>query len=79
MERAKRGPSGGMPPRKTLDQGAATSVWAAIAPELDAEGGTYLADCQVTDQHAPWARDAEAAARLWAMSEKLVGEEFPLT
>ena len=79
MERAKRGPSGGMPPRKTLEQGAATSVWAAIAPELDAQGGTYLADCQVTDQHAPWARDPEAAERLWALSEKLVGEEFPLS
>jgi len=79
MERAKRGPSGGMPPRKTLEQGAATSVWAATAPELDGQGGAYLADCQVSDQHAPWARDPEAAARLWALSEKLVGEEFPLT
>jgi NAD(P)-dependent dehydrogenase (short-subunit alcohol dehydrogenase family) len=78
MERAKRGPSGGMPPRKSLEQGAATTVWAAVAPELDAQGGTYLADCQVTDQHAPWARDPESAARLWALSESLVGERFPL-
>jgi NAD(P)-dependent dehydrogenase (short-subunit alcohol dehydrogenase family) len=78
MERAKRGPSGGMPPRKSLEQGAATTVWAAVAPELDGFGGTYLADCQVTDQHAPWARDPESAARLWALSELLVGERFPL-
>ena len=49
------------------------------SPDLDDQGGTYLADCQVTDQHAPWARDRESAARLWALSEKLVGEEFPLT
>jgi hypothetical protein len=54
-------------------------VWAATAPELTTHGGTYLADCQVTDQHAPWARDPEGAARLWALSEKLVGEAFPLT
>jgi NAD(P)-dependent dehydrogenase (short-subunit alcohol dehydrogenase family) len=79
MERAKRGPSGGMPPRKSLEQGAATTVWAATAPELTTQGGTYLADCQVTDQHAPWARDPEGAVRLWALSEKLVGEQFPLT
>src|SRR5262245_23094477 len=78
MERAKRGPSGGMPPRKTLGQGAATTVWAATARELDAQGGAYLADCQVTDQHAPWARDRDSAARLWTLSETLVGEPFPL-
>jgi NAD(P)-dependent dehydrogenase (short-subunit alcohol dehydrogenase family) len=78
MERARRGPSGGMPPRKTIPQGAATTVWAATAPELDGQGGTYLADCRVTDEHAPWARDPESARRLWALSEELVGEQFPL-
>ena len=79
QERAKRGPSGGMPPRKSLEQGAATSVWAATAAGLDEQGGTYLADCQVTDQHAPWARDRESAARLWTLSESLIGEQFPLS
>jgi NAD(P)-dependent dehydrogenase (short-subunit alcohol dehydrogenase family) len=79
MERAKNAPSGGMPPRKTVEQGAATSVWAATAPELDGQGGTYLADCQVTDEHAPWARDPESAARLWTLTEHLVGQEFPLS
>jgi NAD(P)-dependent dehydrogenase (short-subunit alcohol dehydrogenase family) len=78
QERARRNPSGGMPPRKTLEQGAATSVWAATAPELDGHGGTYLADCRVTDQHAPWARDPGSAARLWALSETLVGQECGL-
>jgi NAD(P)-dependent dehydrogenase (short-subunit alcohol dehydrogenase family) len=78
MERAKRGPSGGMPKRKTLEQGAATTVWAAVAPELETQGGTYLADCGVTDEHAPWARDPDSAQRLWTLSESLVGERFPL-
>lgn len=77
-ERARRGPSGGMPPRKTVEQGAATTVWAAVAPELENRGGTYLTDCAVSDEHAPWARDVEAAARLWVLSERLVGEELPL-
>jgi NAD(P)-dependent dehydrogenase (short-subunit alcohol dehydrogenase family) len=78
QERAKRGPSGGMPTRKSIEQGAATTVFAATAAGLDDQGGTYLADCQVTDQHAPWARDRESAARLWTLSEKLIGQEFPL-
>ena len=78
MERAKRGPSGGMPSRKTLEQGAATTVWAATAPGLESRGGTYLADCRVTEEHAPWARDPESAARLWALSESLVGQQFRL-
>jgi NAD(P)-dependent dehydrogenase (short-subunit alcohol dehydrogenase family) len=79
MERAKRSSSGGMPPRKTVEQGAATSVWAATAPELAGRGGTYLADCEVTDEHAPWALDPDSAARLWTLTEALVGERFPLT
>ncbi len=78
MERAARSPSGGMPPRKTVEQGAATSVWAATAPELVDRGGTYLADCQVTDEHAPWALDPDSAARLWTLTESLVGQQFPL-
>ena len=53
VERAKRAPSGGLPPRKTVEQGAATSVWAATAPELDEQGGTYLADTEVTDELRP--------------------------
>jgi NAD(P)-dependent dehydrogenase (short-subunit alcohol dehydrogenase family) len=76
MERAKRAPTGGMPPRKTVEQGAATSVWAATAPELADRAGTYLADCEVTDEHAPWARDPESAARLWTLTETLVGQHF---
>jgi hypothetical protein len=66
-----------MPPRKSLEQGAATTVWAATAPELEDQGGTYLADCHVTDEHAPWALDPESAARLWTLSETLVSERFP--
>ncbi len=75
-ERAKAAPSGGLPPRKTVEQGAATSVWAATAPELDGQGGTYLADAEVTDEYAPWARDPESAKRLWALSEEMVGQTF---
>ena len=76
-EKFKASPTGAAPQYKTVEQGAATSVWAAVAPELDQHGGAYLADVAVSDDDAPWTRDAEAAARLWAMSEELVGQPFP--
>src|SRR3954447_26192841 len=74
VARAKAAPSGGLPPRKTVEQGAATSVWAATAP--DVRGGTSRADCEVSEDHAPWALDPEAATRLWSLSEALVGQSF---
>ena len=77
MEKARRG--GGMPERKSLTQGAATTLWAATAPGLEAFGGSYLADCQVSEHVAAWAVDPHAAARLWASSEEMVGQKFPLT
>lgn len=67
---------------KDVKQGAATSVWAATAPELDDHGGAYLEDCGVappnddenaTNGVAPWARDPAEATRLWDLSLRLVG------
>jgi NAD(P)-dependent dehydrogenase (short-subunit alcohol dehydrogenase family) len=72
------GGRGGMPPLKTIPQGAATSVWAATAPELEGRGGGYLADCTDATNPSAWAMDPVAARRLWAMSEQLVGETFAL-
>lgn len=63
--------------QKSVAAGAATQVWAATSPDLAEQGGRYLEDCGVSDNHRPWARDPEAAARLWAMSEDLLGEKFP--
>ena len=68
---------GGLPEFKTVEQGAATSVWAATAAELADVGGVYLADAeQRPDEVAGYATDPDAAARLWALSEELVGETF---
>ena len=76
MARAKAGPSGGLPQYKTIEAGAATSVWAAVAPELDSNGGAYLVDCEVSEEDAEWTRDEGAADRLWTLSEGLVGQGF---
>src|SRR4051812_29854864 len=64
------GAGGGMPPAKSIEQGAATSVWAATAPELDAHGGAYLEDCHVSEA-AAHATNPDDAARLWALSEQI--------
>ncbi|WP_020015033.1 SDR family NAD(P)-dependent oxidoreductase [Promicromonospora sukumoe] len=73
---------------KTVQQGAATTLVAATAPELARSGGHYLDDCNesstVSDDadlrgnsHAvkEWALDAEAARRLWHVSLDLTGQE----
>jgi len=60
--------------QKTVPQGAATTVYAALAPEA-AVGGKFYCDCQeaVDPPAAPHALDPEEAKRLWTLSEKLVG------
>jgi NAD(P)-dependent dehydrogenase (short-subunit alcohol dehydrogenase family) len=72
---------------KSVEAGAATSVFAASAPELEGRGGLYLEDCRVAAVNdAPDARagvrsyalDVENSERLWTLSEKAVGERFEL-
>lgn len=67
---------GEAPAWKSVEAGAATSVWAAVAPELDGTGGLYLEDCEVSDGDAPWTRDGQRARQLWNLSERLVGNRF---
>ena len=73
--RAAQGATGGLPAYKSIQAGAATTVWAATAPELSDNGGVYLADCQISAAEE-WATDRQSAARLWTMSEDLVGQRF---
>lgn len=67
---------------KTPEQGASTSVWAAVGEELEGVGGLYLEDCA----QAPWfdksnpmvgvmpyALDPENAEKLWALSVETTG------
>jgi NAD(P)-dependent dehydrogenase (short-subunit alcohol dehydrogenase family) len=56
------------------EQGAATQVWASVSPELADQGALYLEDCAVSEALAPYARDAEHAAELWMLSEKLCAQ-----
>jgi NAD(P)-dependent dehydrogenase (short-subunit alcohol dehydrogenase family) len=68
---------------KSVAEGAATSVWAATAPELDGKGGVYLANCAVAPPieeaspgYAAHAVDLDAARRLWEISTA-AGEVMP--
>ncbi len=67
---------------KTTEQGASTSVWAAVGPELEGVGGLYLENCAQAapfDKAMPFvgvmphALDPVDADRLWALSVETVG------
>lgn len=72
---------------KSVEQGAATTVWAATSAQLsETGGGCYLEDCQVstpsesTDINAPgvmpYALDPETAQKLWKLTEAMLAAEF---
>jgi NAD(P)-dependent dehydrogenase (short-subunit alcohol dehydrogenase family) len=75
---------------KTIPQGAATSVWAAIVAPADEIGGRYCENCHVgnivpdhmtisatSEGVRGYALDPTTAESLWNKSEELVGESFP--
>jgi NAD(P)-dependent dehydrogenase (short-subunit alcohol dehydrogenase family) len=74
---------------KTIPQGAATSVWAAVVAPADEIGGRYCENCHVGQIVADdvtisassegvrgYALNPTAAEALWKKSEELVGETF---
>jgi NAD(P)-dependent dehydrogenase (short-subunit alcohol dehydrogenase family) len=74
---------------KTVPQGAATSVWAAVVAAAEDVGGRYCENCHVSEVVADdvvitpvsegvrrYALDAANAAALWRKSEEMVGELF---
>jgi len=66
---------------KNIEQGAATTVWCAVSPQLNNKGGVYCEDCDIAPMVPadsklnsgvrPWAVDKAAAEALWILSEKL--------
>lgn len=74
---------------KTVPQGAATSVWAAVVAAAAEVAGRYCKNCHVSEVVADdaslgmldegvrgYALDSESAEALWKKSEELVGETF---
>ena len=76
-------------PWKTIPQGAATSIWAAVVAPSGEIGGKYCENCHVgqvvpddvaisptSEGVRAYALDPNAAEALWKKSEELVGESF---
>jgi NAD(P)-dependent dehydrogenase (short-subunit alcohol dehydrogenase family) len=74
---------------KTIPQGAATSVWAAVVASGEEIGGRYCENCHVaqivsddksvsvnSEGVRGYALDHKTAEALWRKSEELVGENF---
>lgn len=73
---------------KTLEQGAATTVWCATSGMLEGHGGVYCEDVDVAtmageQDHGKlgvkaWAVDLLSAQRLWVKSERMTDTAWPL-
>ncbi|MFH6985639.1 SDR family NAD(P)-dependent oxidoreductase [Marinoscillum luteum] len=71
---------------KTVQQGGATTVWAAVSAQLNGKGGQYLEDCNIALMVPngsdapfgvrPWALDKNRADSLWIICEKMTGIYF---
>jgi len=86
QELMSRRPGGKPMQWKTVEQGAATSCFAATSESLEGRGGMYLEDCHEAvprksedqeDGVEPYAVDPAAAERLWKLSEDTLGYRYP--
>jgi hypothetical protein len=80
---AKERNGGNDPPHengKSLQQGCATPLVAALDPKLEVHPGAFLRDCNIwestTEKVPEYATDSEKAEKLWKLSEELVGDKF---
>ncbi|KAJ7675909.1 hypothetical protein DFH06DRAFT_1466665 [Mycena polygramma] len=64
---------------KTIAQGAATTLVAALEPALNETPGAYLCDCVLANELiAPHSSDPANAEKLWNMTEHIIGKPFVL-
>ncbi|EHK44487.1 hypothetical protein TRIATDRAFT_266022 [Trichoderma atroviride IMI 206040] len=80
----KSGPIATLNTMMNAEQGASTSVWAAVSRDLEGQGGKYCERNRFSEPlkkgwkmidpgHAEWAYDETAAARLYDLSLKEIG------
>ena len=62
-----------LPSRRTVEQGATTSVYAATSNDLHSITGKYFTDCRET-KTAKMTKDVQNQDFLWELSERLVEE-----
>jgi len=56
---------------KSPEQGAATTLYAALSKDLQDLGGSYLDDCRIL-KTLPFATDLNVAKQLWEFTEKII-------
>ncbi|KAJ6474448.1 NAD-P-binding protein [Mycena vitilis] len=70
-------PSNALMEWKSIPEGAATTVAAAFDTRLEDQPGAFLFDSVVAnDKVAAHSSDPENAAKLWTVTEEIVGEKF---
>jgi len=65
---------------KSVEQGSATTIWAALGRELEGKGGLYLEDCNEAEPWRegqrsgvkPYALDQDSAGKLWNWTEAAI-------
>lgn len=62
---------------RSPEKGAETSIYLCSSDEVAGVTGEYFVDCKPV-RPKPWARDDEAAARLWRVTEESVGFTYPV-
>ena len=73
---------------KSVEAGAATSIWCAVSPLLEGQGGVYCEDCNIAalwedgmnrySGARPHITNHHDAAMLWAASEAMTGVNFTI-
>ena len=69
---------------KSVEQGAATQILAAVGKDYEGKGGFYMDDCGISQLipddvpatstgYRPWAYDPQGEKRLWSDSLEMVG------
>ena len=58
---------------KTPRQGAQTTIYCAVAEELEGVSGKYFGDCCEEQLVTTVAKDDQVAERLWNVSSEMVG------
>jgi len=70
---------------KSIEQGAATTIWAATSPLLNETGGVYLEDADIAELATestvpngvnPYSLAESSAKQLWKLTEELTGVTF---
>jgi len=62
---------------KTVEEGAQTTIYCAVQEDIEHLSGLYFSDCTLKESSLK-SNDVGIAKKLWEVSEKMTGVNFPL-